>query len=130
MNSRSGFSKALMLVIGGIIVIGVIVFLSLRKTTTDTNHSGMMSTDRLGCGSETHGHNGLLEAEFNPGNQLTGWKCTITSHDVCTAGADGIWTSCTYPPDRGWPAPVPQEALQNPTMYKNESLSESSSARR
>ncbi len=65
------------------------------------------------CEAKEHAHPiGVLTAEYEAG-VLIRWRCTLSSHHICTAPADGVWTECTYEPP-GWPEPVAPEFLKSP----------------
>lgn len=71
------------------------------------------------CEAKEHTHPlGVLTAEYEAG-VLVRWRCTLSSHHICTAPADGVWTECTYEPP-GWPEPVAQKFLQNPPEAMDE----------
>ena len=71
------------------------------------------------CEAKDHVHpRGTLTAHYK-GGILTGWTCTLSSHHICTAPPDGVWTECTYEPP-GWPEPVAQEFLRNPPPAESE----------
>ena len=55
---------------------------------------------------------GKLTAQYE-GKKLTGWTCTLDSYSVCSAGKNGRWLKCTFPPP-GWPKPVPRRFLLHP----------------
>ncbi len=71
------------------------------------------------CEAPEHIHQrGMLTAEYEDG-ELVGWTCTLSSHHICTAPADGIWTECTFEPP-GWPEPVTEEFLRNPPLEESD----------
>ncbi len=73
---------------------------------------------RLICVS-SDGHNeGVLISNFDENEKLIGWSCNIGTHMNCTAGPDGIWKECDFPPNEmAWPNPVSKEALDNSKIY-------------
>lgn len=125
-----GFSVALVIIIGIVVVwylptnyLGTRVFAPpdavsivdpVPEDTADDTVVPLANT--LSCGSSHHGHEGELEPEYDAANTVTGWRCSFGAHDYCTAGVDGQWTECTYPPtaDRPWPEPIPASVLNNP----------------
>jgi len=90
----------------------------IQKTKDYINSIIEFSPKRLLC-IPYDGHNeGILIANFDENEKLIGWSCNMGSHMNCTAGPDGIWKECDFPPsDMVWPNPVPKEALDNPKIY-------------
>jgi hypothetical protein len=73
------------------------------------------------CEAPGHMHpQGVLTAQYEDG-VLVGWTCTLSSHHICTAPADGQWTECTFEPP-GWPEPVREEFLNNPPPEESEEM--------
>lgn len=119
-------------IIGGVALLGFLAITARMQNgrverdathaaTRETSSAAAIADSRLPCivSSGSHGHvQGVLTAEFTEDMQLSGWSCVISSHNKCTAGPNGMWTSCSYPPDMGWPDPVPQSAIENPLLYE------------
>ena len=60
---------------------------------------------------------GVLTVSRDANGKVIGWKCDAHDHATCTAGPDGVWKECTFPPDlMPRPDPVPKEILSNPPL--------------
>lgn len=101
----------------------VLLFVLAKRLNTEQHPVTEMSRHPCVATHADGRMEGILTAKFDEGKKLVGWSCTMMVHMNCTAGPDGVWSSCDYPPDMGWPEPVPADALANPSLYAQDSSS-------
>jgi hypothetical protein len=90
----------------------------IQKTNNIVNPVVNFLTNRANCASDDNHAQGILTSKFNDNGKLIGWNCSMGGHMNCTAGPDGIWKECTFPPDvMVWPNPVDKKALDDPKAY-------------
>ncbi len=58
---------------------------------------------------------GQLEGIYAANKTLTGWRCTLDPENVCTAGSNGIFTTCTFSQqEHPWPTTVSATIREHP----------------
>lgn len=117
-------------VVVGLIALGAIFFIqkpTYLQTRVSESHMNSMqspvSTQQSVC---TNGHEeGQLEALYAKDNtSVIGWRCVFDPHAVCTAGQDGVFTSCTFSPqEHAWPQAVTAAQKQQPDPPRLQELS-------
>ena len=82
------------------------------------------------CGNPNNhnSENGQLTVTLDDAGKPKSWTCIFDAHTICSAGADGVWTECTFGPDMmEWPLPVRAELLADPSPLIEEPYQEESS---
>ena len=75
-------------------------------------------TGKENCVARDGHAEGSLTSLFDTAGNLVGWNCTMNGYMNCSAGPDGIWKTCDFPPDvMAWPNRITKTALDNPKAY-------------
>lgn len=98
--------------LAGILLLLIVVVVQKLRAPESVHHSSAEEVDTSLCGGADesgHGRGGEFSVRKDAQGDVVGYLCTWKNH-YCTAGPDGVWTECSFPPDfMVWPKDVPAD---------------------